>query len=86
MIAAIDERLQSTQLTSEERQTLAKIKGTLAGKAIEITAQKQITRDNQLLDLHRHNVDTKTKRRADLIKKPAVEPPGRAPAGQAFTE
>ena len=84
VIASIDERLKSTQLTSEERQTLATIKGTLAGKAIEINAQAKITRDNQLLDLHRHNEDTKTKRRADVIKKPAVEPAGRAPDGQAF--
>lgn len=83
-VAAIDERLQSTQLTSEEQQTLAKIKATLAGKAIEISAQKDITRDNQLLALHQGNVDAQIKR--DVIKKPAVEPPGRARAGQAFTQ
>jgi hypothetical protein len=84
-VAAIDERLQSTQLTSEEQQTLAKIKSTLAGKVIEINAQKQITRDNQLLDLHRHNVDTQS-RRADVIKKTAAEPPGKAAVGQAFNQ
>jgi phosphate starvation-inducible protein PhoH len=76
VIAAIDERMNSTQLTSEERQNLEKIKATLAGKAIEVRAQKEITRDNQLLDLHKHN--------ADIIKKPGVEPPGRARPGQAF--
>ncbi len=86
VVAAIDERLQSTQLTSEEQQTLAKIKGTLAGKVVEVNAQKQITRDNQLLDLHRHNVDTQSKRQSDVIKKTGAEPPGKAAPGQAFTQ
>ena len=83
--AAIDERLKSTELTSSERETLAKIKGTLAKSAIEINAQKEITRDNQLLDLHKDTANRK-ERRADVIKKPAVEPRGRARAGQAFTQ
>ena len=78
VVAAIDERLQSASLTSEEQQTLAKIKATLSTKAIEVNAQKQITRDNQLLDLHKHNTD--------VIRKPGVEPPGRAKPGQAFAQ
>lgn len=78
VVAAINERLQSTQLTSEERQNLEKIKGTLATKVIEVRAQKEITRDNQLLDLHKHG--------RDAIKAPMVEPPGRAETGQAFAQ
>lgn len=85
-VAVIDERMKSTELTSSERETLAKIKAELAGKAIEINAQKEITRNNQILDLHRHSEDTKTKRQGDMIKKPAVEPAGRAPTGEAFTK
>ena len=81
-VAVINERMTNTGLTSSERETLAKIKGSLAGKAIEIRAQKEITRDNQMLDLHNSNADRVAKR--DVIKKPAVEPKGQAPAGQAF--
>ena len=64
VIAAIDERLQSTSLTSAEKQTLARIKGTLAGKVMEVRAQTQLSRE--------------------AIRRPAVEPVGRAPNGQAF--
>lgn len=80
-VAVIDERMKSTELTSSERETLAKIKAQLAGKAIEINAQKEITRDNQVLALHKHQTPS-----ADLIHKPMVEPPGRAQPGQAFTQ
>lgn len=89
VVAAIDERMNSTQLTSDERQNLEKIKATLAGKAIEISAQAKITRDNQLLDLNRHNVDTtvaREKHAADVIKKTGAEPTGKAPNGQAFIQ
>ena len=84
-IAVIDERMKSTELTSSEQETLAKVRAQLAGKAIEVQAQKDITRDNQLLDLHRHNTDTEFRKR-DIINKPAVEPPGRARPGKAFTQ
>lgn len=85
VVAAIDERMNSTQLTSDEQQNLAKIKATLAGKVIEVKAQEKITRDNQLLDLHKSNTDRED-RAKDVIKKPAVEPPGKAQEGQAFTQ
>ena len=89
IIAAIDERLQSTQLTSEEQNTLAKIKGTLAGTVIETNAQKELSREAMLLNARK----TESSQRLDAEKhvtpkaaspKPAVEPVGRAPAGQAF--
>lgn len=69
VIAAIDERLQSTQLTSAEKQTLAKIKATLASKAMEVTAQKQLSAMGA---------------RANQMPRPSVEPKGRAPTGQSF--
>lgn len=91
-VAVIDERMKSTELTSGEKQTLAKIKAQLADTAIKVNAQKEVTRNNQLLDLHKHGADQKR----DMVKhndqmqkdvlKPAVEPPGRAPVGQAFVQ
>lgn len=74
-IETIDEQMQSAELTSLQRQVFDKLRVQLAGKAMEIEAQKQLTRDSQLLDLKKHN---------DVIRRPAVEPMGRAPKGQAF--
>lgn len=87
--ASIDERLKSTQLSSEERQTLATIKGTLAGKAItgnlqrelsmaEIAHDKDKTVAGHVVDLHKH------KNPSPQAMKPVVEPAGRAAPGQAF--
>lgn len=81
-VAVIDERMQSTSLTSGERQTLAKIKAELAKTAITIKAQTSITRGNQLLDLHKSNV---AERQKDVMK-PVAEPPGKAKSGQAFVQ
>ena len=80
VVAAIDERLQSTQLTSAERQTLAKIKGTLTERVIETNAQKELSRESMLLDAHKH-----TTPKAELPR-PKVEPVGRAKSGQAFSQ
>ncbi len=80
VVAAIDERLQSTQLTSAERQTLAKIKGTLTERVIETNAQKELSRENMLLDAHKH-----TTPKAELPR-PKVEPAGRAKPGQSFAQ
>jgi hypothetical protein len=78
IVAAIDERMNSTQITADEKINLDKIKATLSEKVIEVRAQKEITHNNQLLDLHKHNTD--------VVKKPGVEPPGRAPDGQGFVQ
>lgn len=43
VIAAINERMQSTQLSSGERQNLDKIKATLAGKAAELRTQRDLS-------------------------------------------
>jgi hypothetical protein len=43
VIAAINERMQNTQLTSGERQNLDKIKATLAGKTAELRTQKELS-------------------------------------------
>lgn len=80
VIASIDERLQNTQLTSDERQTLSKIKATLSQTLIETNAQKELSRENMLLDAHKH-----TTPKAQLPK-PKVEPVGRARSGQSFSQ
>lgn len=82
VVAAINERLQVAELTSEERQNLEKIKASIGVKSMELDVQQKVTRQNQLLDLHKYDND----RKADVIKTPAMEPPGRAPVGQAFAK
>ena len=85
VIAAIDERLQNTQLTSEERQNLDNIKATLAGTAIKVQAQKQLSAADIAHDkdvtLAGHRVDLHKTRQ---VMKPPVEPAGRAKPGRAF--
>lgn len=80
VIASIDERLKSTQLTSEEKRNLDKIKSTLTGKVIEVNAQKELSRESMLLDAKKH-VTAKAE-----FPKPAVEPVGRAAPGQSFAQ
>lgn len=77
-VAVIDERLQSTELTSNERETLAKIKSELAQTSAKIAAQKEAERNNMLMDLHKTNTTQ--------IAKPAYEPSGRAENGKAFAQ
>lgn len=67
-IAVIDERLKSTQLTSGERSTLAKIKAELAQTAAKLRVQKELS----------YNVQ------APQVSTPPVEPAGRAQPGQAY--
>lgn len=80
VVAAIDERLKSTQLTSAERQTLAKIKGTLTSTVIETNAQKELSREGMALDANKH-VTPKAE-----LPQPKVEPAGRAKPGQSFAQ
>jgi len=70
IVAAINERLNSAELTSAERQNLEKIKGTLGKTVIEVNAQKELSRENM----------------AVKSLQPAVEPVGRAEDGQAFAQ
>lgn len=75
VIASINERMQSTQLTSSERQNLDKIKATLA----QTSAKLNVTKDLAVAD---HTVNLHT--RKPQVIAPAVEPDGRAPDGEAW--
>ena len=70
VIAAINERMNSTQLSSAERQNLEKIRATLGGDAIKLRAQAAMQQQEH----------------AAQLLKPPVEPKGRAPNGRAFTQ
>lgn len=89
-VAVIDERMKSTELTSVERQTLNKIKAELAGKSMSLNVQQQLSREAMAqADDHtaaQHRVDLHKHRNPPQVARPAVEPKGRAPAGQAFTK
>lgn len=87
VIAAIDERMNSTQLTSDERTNLEKIKATLAGTAMKLNVQQNLSRDgiahqkdiavsDHAIDMHKH--------RNPQVITPAAEPAGRAKPGEAF--
>lgn len=76
-VAMIDKEIASAEIGSAERQVLERIKSDLAKTAATIQAQKEADRNNQLLDLHKHNTT--------VLAKPAFEPPGLAKPGQAFS-
>jgi hypothetical protein len=71
-IAVVDERMQSTELTSNERETLNKIKAQLAETAAKLQTQKA-------LSLADHKMTLRTE-----ALKPPTEPVGRAPAGKSY--
>lgn len=76
VLAAINERMNSTKLTSDERNNLAKIKATLTTDGAKINLQKDLSLAQHSVDLHKSN----------QAMKPPVEPPGKAPNGEAFTQ
>jgi hypothetical protein len=77
VVAAIDERMNSTQLTSEERQNLEKIKATLAGTALKLRTTKELAIADHRVDVHKH-------RNPPPVMKPPIEPKGRAAPGRSF--
>lgn len=88
VIAAIDERLKSTQLTSAEKQNLDNIKATLAGKSIDVNAENQRTAAKLAVQKDMaaasHSVDLHKHRNPKQVIKPVLEPAGRAKPGEAF--
>jgi hypothetical protein len=74
VIAAINERMQSTQLSSGERQNLDKIKSTLAQTAAKLEVTKDLAVASHTVDLHKNK----------QAMAPVIEPVGRAPAGQSW--
>ena len=75
-VAVIDERMKSTELTSEERQTLANIKAEFTKTAAQLKTQRDLSLANLKLDLHKHS--------NPQILTPPTEPAGRAKNGEAF--
>ena len=77
-VAVIDERMQATDLTSTERQTLDKIKAGLAQTSMKLNVQKDLSTAGHLVDVHKHRNPT------PQVITPPTEPAGRAPDGKAF--
>jgi len=73
-VSVIDERLKSTELTSNERETLAKIKSELAQTSAKIALQKDLALADHKMTLHT----------SSEALKPPVEPAGKAAPGKAF--
>jgi hypothetical protein len=71
----LDRQLASAELSSEERRDLEKQKVLLASLALKLRVTKEMARDDQVLDLHKHQTPPAT---------PPIEPPGRAQPGQSF--
>ena len=80
VVAAINERLNSTELTSAERQNLDKIKGSLAGTVIKANLQRELSRESMAVDVHKHENPS------PQVVSPVAEPKGRAPTGRAFVQ
>lgn len=78
MVQMIDEKLAGAELSSNERQALESIKAKLATEAASLNLQEKLS-----VMAHRKDL---TKHYTPQIAKPAVEPAGRAPAGEAFAK
>lgn len=78
-LAMIAEQMQSTELSSVERQVLEKIKSDLAKTAMSLNVQQDLSLASHRVDLHKS-----TPAAIPQVIKPMAEPAGRAPAGQAF--
>jgi hypothetical protein len=87
-VAVIDERMNSTELTSGERETLAKIKASLAETAIKVRAQRDLSAESVRDGVNRHGtdiaVDLHKHHNPSPVLTPPSEPAGRAQPGQAF--
>lgn len=78
MQSQVDQQLTATGQSSAERQNLEGIKAQLAGIALKLNVQKDLAYGGAVMDLHKHRNPT------PQVATPATEPPGRAPAGEAF--
>lgn len=64
---------------NRNKQTLDVVKGKLADTVMKLRTQKELALGAATVDLHKHRNPTPPQ-----VASPAVEPPGRAPAGEAF--
>jgi hypothetical protein len=80
-VAVIDERLKSTELTSNERQTLDKIKAELAQTSMKLSVTKDMAVAQHTVDVHKHRNPV-----PKPVISPAIEPAGRAQPGKSFQQ
>lgn len=78
-VKMIDERLQSAELSSDERQAFEDIKAQLAKTAMTLNLQRELSMASHKVDMHKtYNPPP--------VAQPMAEPAGQAQAGEAFTQ
>jgi hypothetical protein len=88
-IEMIDERMTSAELTSLERQVLAKIKAALAETTIKINAQRELSAQAMQDGVDRHAADIAVdlhKHGTPRVSVPPTEPIGQAAPGRAYQQ
>lgn len=89
-IKMIDKELQSTELSSVERQVLEKIKAELAGVALKLSTQEKLSgadiAHNKDIALSQHKVELHKHRNPAPVLTPPTEPVGKAAPGKAFAQ
>lgn len=75
---AVRRELAIMDYANKHSQTLEVVKGKLADTVMKLRTQKELALGATAVDLHKHRNPT------PQVASPAVEPPGRAPAGEAF--
>ena len=75
---AVRRELALIEYANKTQQTLEAIKAKLADTVMKLRTQKELALGATAVDLHKHRNPT------PQVASPAVEPPGRAPAGEAF--
>ena len=71
-------QLAQLEYANKNQMQLEDVKAKLAETSMKLNVQSDLTAAGLTADLHKH--------RSSQVIKPAVEPAGRAPAGQAFTQ
>lgn len=75
---AVRRELAIMDYANRNKQTLDVVKGKLADTVMKLRTQKELALGAATVDLHKH------RNPSPQVASPAVEPPGRAPAGEAF--
>lgn len=79
-LASVNAKLQTAQLSSEERRDLERQKVLLASVTLKLQTQKDLFVGGAAIDVHKH------RNPSPQVIAPAAEPPQRAPRGEAFTQ
>lgn len=79
------ERLAMLQYATQQKISLDEVKAKLADTAMRLQIQKELGSAEMALDLHTHRVPPADRHPVGAqVIRPATEPPGRAPNGEAF--